>query len=120
VLQRSSSSSEPIISSSAIDWDAIIRDPRFARLHRKKQRFLAGLMGLAVVYYFLLPVGAAYFQDLFRIRVWGVINVALLFALSQFIVAWAIAWCYARRAGREFDPLAAQIATDFTHIAGEP
>ena len=96
----------------AVDWDAIIRDPRFQELHRRKSRFLWGLMALSVGYYFLLPIGAAWFQPLFRVRVWGVINVGLLFALSEFAVAWAIAWHYSRRAGREFDQLAAQIVAD--------
>ena len=71
-------------------------------------------MALSVAYYFLLPIGAAYFQDLFKVRVWGVVNVGLLFALSEFVVAWVIALLYSRRAGREFDQLAAQIAADFT------
>lgn len=93
----------------AIDWDAIIRDPRFQSLHRRKNRFLWGLMAVSVVYYFLLPIGAAYFQDIFRIRVWGVVNVGLLFALSEFAVAWIIAWVYSRKASRDFDVMAAQI-----------
>jgi uncharacterized membrane protein (DUF485 family) len=96
----------------AVDWDAIIRDPRFQQLHQRKSRFLWRLMALSVGYYFLLPIGAAWFQGLFRVRVWGVINVGLLFALSEFVVAWAIAWYYSRRAGREFDRLAALIAAD--------
>jgi len=96
-----------------VDWDALIRDPRFQRLHRRKTLFLWGLMALSVVYYFLLPIGAAYYQDMLRIRAWGVINVGLLFALSEFAVAWAIALYYSRRAGREFDQLAAEIAADF-------
>ena len=62
---------------SAIDWDAVIADPRFQSLHRKKQRFLTGLMVFSVAFYFLLPIGAAYFQDLFRVKVWGVVNVGL-------------------------------------------
>lgn len=96
-----------------IDWDAIIRDPRFQILHRKKLLFLWGLMIVSIGFYFLLPVGAGYFQDLFKVKVWGVINVGLLFALSEFIVAWAVAYIYSRRAGKEFDLLAAQIATQY-------
>ncbi|HLQ12437.1 MAG TPA: DUF485 domain-containing protein [Steroidobacteraceae bacterium] len=96
-----------------VDWDALIRDPRFQKLHRRKTRLLWSLMVVSVVYYFLLPIGAAYFQDFFRIRVWGVVNVGLLFALSEFVVAWLIALFYSRQAGREFDQLAAQIAADY-------
>jgi hypothetical protein len=59
-----------------IDWNAVIADPRFQTLHRKKQGFLTGLMVFSVAFYFLLPIGAAYFQDLFKVKVWGVINSA--------------------------------------------
>jgi uncharacterized membrane protein (DUF485 family) len=96
-----------------VDWDAIICDPRFQSLHRRKSVFLWGLMALSVGYYFLLPIGAAYFQEVFRIRVWGVVNVGLLFALSEFAVAWVIALIYSRKASQDFDRLAAQICAEF-------
>ena len=96
-----------------VDWDAIIRDPRFQSLHKRKSSFLYGLMALAVAYYFLLPIGAAYFQDLFKVRVWGVINVGLLFALSQFVVTWAIAIIYSRKASQDFDRMAAELSAEF-------
>jgi uncharacterized membrane protein (DUF485 family) len=95
-----------------MDWNAIVADPRFQALHRKKTVFLWGLMVFSVVYYFLLPIGAAYFQDLFRIKVFGPVNVGILFALSEFIVAWGIAFFYAYRANAEFDTAAAEIARD--------
>lgn len=101
-----------------MDWDAVIADPRFQALHRKKSAFLWGLMAFSVVYYFLLPIGAAYFQEIFRIRVWGPVNVGLLFALSEFVVAWGVAIYYSRRANAEFDTLAAEIAADYARRAG--
>ena len=97
------------------DWDAIANDARFQSLHRRKRAFLGGLMAFSVIYYFLLPIGAAYFQDLFKIRVWGVLNIGLLFALSEFAVAWFVAWLYAHKASRDFDQMAAQICADFAH-----
>ena len=96
-----------------VDWDAVIADPRFQALHKKKSTFLWGLMAFSVAYYFLLPIGAAYFQDLYKVKVWGVVNFGLLFALLQFIVAWAVAIFYSRRAGSEFDRLAREIAADY-------
>jgi uncharacterized membrane protein (DUF485 family) len=101
-----------------VDWDAVIADPRFQALHKKKSAFLWGLMAFSVAYYFLLPIGAAYFQDLFKIRVWGPINVGLLFALSQFIVAWGVAIYYSRKANAEFDRMAAEIADDVARAGG--
>ena len=94
------------------DWKAIVADPKFQKLHRTKTMVLWGLMVFSVVFYFLLPVGAAYFQDVFKIKVMGPVNVGILFALSEFVVAWAIAFYYARRANAEFDTAAAEIVRD--------
>lgn len=97
---------------SNINWAAIDNDPRFQALHKKKTTFLWSLMIISTVYYFLLPIGAAYYPDLFKIKVWGPINVGILFALSEFVVAWTIAAVYARRANRDFDAMAAEIVRD--------
>ena len=102
----------------AIDWKAIVADPRFQALHTKKTRFLWGLMVFSVAYYFLLPVSAAYFPALFGIKVWGPVNVGLLFALSEFLVAWGIAFHYSRRANAEFDTMAAELIRDAEKIGG--
>ena len=98
---------------SDIDWNAVIADPRFQALHRRKRSFLTGLMAFSVVFYFLLPIGAAYLQDLFRTKVWGVVNFGLLFALLQFVVAWSVAFYYSRVANRDFDRMARAIAADY-------
>ena len=98
-----------------INWAAIDNDPRFQRLHAKKVSFLTGLMVFSLFYYFLLPIGAAYFTDLFRIKVYGVVNVGILFALSQFIVAWGIAFYYTAKA-KKFDAMAAELVRDADKI----
>ena len=95
-----------------MNWAAIDADPRFQALHRKKTTFLWGLMIISVIYYFLLPIGAAYYQDLFKIKVWGVVNVGILFALSEFVVAWTIAFVYSKKANAEFDAMAQEIIND--------
>ena len=101
-----------------IDWNAVINDPRFQTLHRKKQGYLTGLMIFSVFFYFLLPIGAAYFQDLYKVKVWGVVNFGLLFALSEFVVAWGIAIYYSRVANRDFDRMAREIAADYEKKGG--
>ena len=100
------------MSTSNINWAAIDADPKFQALHRKKTFFLWGLMIFSTIYYFMLPIGAAYFQDLFKIKVWGVVNVGLLFALSEFVVAWTIAFAYAKKANNEFDAMTQEIIND--------
>jgi uncharacterized membrane protein (DUF485 family) len=98
-----------------LNWSAIEADPRFQELHAKKSMFLWGLMAFSVVYYFALPLGAAYMTDVFKIKVWGPINVGILFALSEFVVAWGIAFLYSRRAA-QFDAMAEEINRDAAKI----
>ncbi|MFA5170334.1 MAG: DUF485 domain-containing protein [Sulfuriferula sp.] len=100
----------------AMNWRAIDADPRFQALHRKKTFFLWSLMIFSIIYYFLLPVGAAYYTDIFKIKVWGPVNIGILFALSEFVVAWFIAVIYSRRANAEFDSMAQEIIDDAHNI----
>ncbi len=98
--------------SPSVDWRAVVADPRFQALHKKKTGFLWGLMVFSIVFYFLLPIGAAYFQDLYKVKVAGPVNVGLLFALSEFVVAWGIAFYYSHKANAEFDSASAEIVRD--------
>ena len=106
------------MASPTINWAAIDADPRFQALHDQKIRFLWGLMAFSIVYYFLLPIGAGYFPDLYKVKVWGPINVGLAFALSEFVVAWGIAWYYARTANKQFDEMSATLIRDADRIGG--
>ena len=102
----------------SIHWEAIEADPRFQALHKTKTRFLCCLMLLALLFYFTLPISAAYFQNIFKIKIWGVINIGILFALSQFLVAWLIAAIYAKRANTQFDAQAKALKDDAHNIRG--
>lgn len=104
------------VTAASIDWAAIDADPRFQLLHTRKVRFLMGLMVFSVAFYFLLPIGAAYFPALFRVKLWGPLNVGIAFALVQFVVAWGIAFYYSRRANREFDAMARELIRDAENI----
>ena len=100
------------MSNQNVNWAAIEANPKFQALKSKKTFFLWGLMVFSIIYYFMLPIGAAYYQDLFKVKVWGVINVGILFALSEFVVAWVIAFVYAKKANTEFDAAAQEIVND--------
>ena len=90
------------------NWDAIAASARFRELLRAKRRFVLPAMIFFVVYYFALPVLVGYARPLMERRVIGALNVAYLFALSQFAMAWIIAWLYVRAAAR-FDRTAREI-----------
>ncbi len=58
-----------------------------------------------IVYYFALPVAVGYARPFMEKRIWGAVNLAYLFALSQFFMAWIIAAIYIR-AATKFDKMA--------------
>ncbi len=53
-----------------------------------------------VIYYFALPVLVGFARPLMEVAVLGPVNIAYLFALSQFFMAWILAWLYMRAADR--------------------
>jgi uncharacterized membrane protein (DUF485 family) len=86
----------------AHDWTAIEATPAFRALVASKRRFIVPATVFFIVYYFALPVLVGYFPDAMSRDVVGKINVAYLFALSQFFMAWVVMALYVRRA-RGFD-----------------
>lgn len=77
-----------------MDWAAIEADPGFAALLRSKASFVVPATAFFMIYYFLLPIGVGWFPKLMETPVWGALNVAYLFALSQFLMAWILAFLY--------------------------
>jgi uncharacterized membrane protein (DUF485 family) len=82
------------------DWSRIAARPAFQALLKRKARFLVTASVFFVVYYFALPVLVGWFPELMKTEVVGKINLAYLFALSQFFMAWILAFVYVRKAAQ--------------------
>ncbi len=91
-----------------IDWEKLAASDRFRRLVAAKKRFIIPAMIFFIVYYFALPVLIGYARPFMEKRVLGPVNLAYLFALSQFFMAWIIAALYVRAAAR-FDKMAREV-----------
>jgi uncharacterized membrane protein (DUF485 family) len=78
----------------ATDWDAIAAETDFKNLLVSKARFIVPATLFFVVYYFTLPVLVGWFPKFMEQKVVGEVNLAYLFALSQFFMAWIIAFLY--------------------------
>jgi len=89
-------------------WERVSESDGFKDLMAAKARFIVPATIFFVVYYFALPILVGYAPELMSRRVIGVLNWAYLFALSQFFVAWIIAWLYVRAAAK-FDLMAKRI-----------
>lgn len=90
--------------SQPVDWSRVTQMPEFRAMVRAKLRFIIPAVIFFVVYYFALPVLVGYAPGLMSRRVIGVVNIAYLFALSQFFMAWVIAALYLRAAAK-FDKM---------------
>lgn len=90
------------------EWQRLEASPEFRQLLAEKRRYILPATMFFIVYYFALPVLVGYFPALMERRVVGKINLAYLFALSQFVMAWALMYLYVVRA-RRYDAMAASI-----------
>jgi uncharacterized membrane protein (DUF485 family) len=88
-------------------WDRIAESKEFKHLMATKRAFIVPAFIFFVVYYFALPVLVGYAPAFMSTKMLGV-NLAYLFALSQFFVAWIIAGLYVK-AANGFDLLAKDI-----------
>ena len=89
-------------------WDRVAAMDEFRSLLKARVKFVVPATIFFVVYYFALPISVGYFPHFMDKPVLGPVNLAYLFALSQFFMAWIIAWLYVR-AARKFDILSDQI-----------
>jgi uncharacterized membrane protein (DUF485 family) len=89
-------------------WDRVQEMDEFRLLLLAKKEFVIPTTVFFVVYYFALPVLVGYAPEFMSRKVLGPVNLAYLFALSQFFVAWGIAYAYVR-AARTFDKYGAHI-----------
>lgn len=75
-------------------WETIAASDDFRQLIKAKRRFIFPATTFFVLYYFALPYLVGYHPQLMQRKVWGEMNLAYLFALSQFFMAWALAAIY--------------------------
>jgi uncharacterized membrane protein (DUF485 family) len=90
------------------EWDTIAATQSFKDLMATKKIFIVPAFIFFVVYYFTLPVLVGYAPAFMAIKVIGNVNIAYLFALSQFFMAWIIAGLYVK-AANDFDRLSKDI-----------
>jgi uncharacterized membrane protein (DUF485 family) len=81
----------------------------FGELRRAHRSFAFPLTIGFIVWYLLYVLLSNYAGGFMGIKLFGNINVALVFGLAQFLTTFLIAWLYSRHATRSLDPKAAVI-----------
>src|ERR1700730_1688348 len=100
------------------ELEGIENHEEFKTLVRSRWRFVLPATVFFLIYYFLLPVLNGTQTDFMRQEVIGHINIAYLFALSQFVMAWLLAWLYIRKSNNVFDQLVARVIERAKQIKG--
>ena len=78
----------------------------FQELRRKFRRFVFPTTAFFLAWYFLYVLLSIFAPGFMGTKVFGNINIGLLFGLGQFVTTFAITIIYARWANSELDPLA--------------
>jgi uncharacterized membrane protein (DUF485 family) len=93
--------------------EAVGKDPEMVELERRHRRFVWPATAFFLIYYMSLNVLAGTSPDLMGTKLFGEFTFGYLFALSQFLMAFLVAWVYSRWAARRIDPLAADLREKF-------
>lgn len=99
-------------------YERIHSSPEFAELRSNYLRFVVPMTAGFMIWYLLYVVCSNWAPGLMGTKVFGNINIALLFGLLQFATTFGIAWVYARYSARQMDPIAARLLDDFEQEVG--
>jgi uncharacterized membrane protein (DUF485 family) len=89
--------------------EAVGKDPEMVELERRHSRFVWPATAFFLIYYLSLNILAGTSPDLMGTKLFGEFTFGYLFALSQFLMAFVVAWVYSRWAASRMDPLATDL-----------
>jgi uncharacterized membrane protein (DUF485 family) len=92
--------------SGKVGYEEVQASDEFAQLRARFRKFVFPVTGLFLAWYFLYVLLAAYAPAFMSTKVFGNVNIGLIFGLLQFVSTFAITMIYARWADRQFDPTA--------------
>ncbi len=94
------------------DWATIQQSAEFVELRRRLRVFVFPMTAAFLVWYLLYVLLSDYAHDFMGTKVFGNINIGLIFGLLQFVSTFVITSLYVRYADRKLDPLAEKIRHD--------
>jgi uncharacterized membrane protein (DUF485 family) len=99
-------------------YNRIARESEFVELRRRYGSFAFPATIAFMAWYLLYVVCANWARDFMNTKVFGNINIALVWGLLQFVSTFTIAYFYARHAKRSLDPLASELRDEFEQETG--
>ncbi|KUL42905.1 DUF485 domain-containing protein [Streptomyces regalis] len=93
------------------EFTEVQESAEFGELRRSYRSFAFPLTVAFIAWYLLYVLLSNYGGDFMGTKLFGNINVALVFGIAQFVTTFLIAWWYARHASAKLDPKAEAIKT---------
>jgi uncharacterized membrane protein (DUF485 family) len=106
------STSEQTRPESGPDWASIEQSADFAVLRRRLRGFVFPMTAAFLGWYLLYVLLSDYAKGFMTTKVFGNVNVGLLFGLLQFVSTFLITWLYVRHANKHLDPISEKIRSE--------
>ncbi|WP_035744913.1 DUF485 domain-containing protein [Haematomicrobium sanguinis] len=97
------------------DFQAIQQEPQFKELKRRYRSFAFPMAAAFLIWYFLYVLLADYAHEFMSTKLFGNINVGLVFGLLQFVTTFGITMWYVSYSNRKLDPLATEIREEIEY-----
>jgi uncharacterized membrane protein (DUF485 family) len=94
-------------------YDDLAARPEFAELRSRYRGFVIPATVAFLAWYALYVLMSMFAHDFMSTKVFGNINVALIFGLLQFATTFILAFVYSRFSNSRLDPLASQLADSY-------
>jgi uncharacterized membrane protein (DUF485 family) len=105
-------------SSSTDRYVAVQQSEEFGQLRKALRSFVFPMTVAFFLWYALYVLLSAYARGFMGVKLFGNINVALIFGLLQFVSTFLIAWFYSRYAAQKLDPIADKIRAELDQADG--
>lgn len=99
------------------EWIRVERTSAFQELTRGKKAFIVPATIFFMIFYFGLPVLAA-FTTVLNVKIVGSLTLAYVYALAQFAMTWILMHIYVSRANK-WDELVDRARSEVTSETGE-
>jgi uncharacterized membrane protein (DUF485 family) len=76
-------------------WSVIFQNPEFQAVARKRKKIVISLFLVSALFYFSIPLLTTMYPAVFRVRLFGSINLGLVYAILQYPIGGLIAYYYA-------------------------
>ena len=93
--------------------------PEFRELRKRYRAFAFPFTAAFLAWYLLYVLMSNWATDFMNTKLFGNINVALVFGLLQFVTTFGIAFLYSRHAAKQLDPLAAELQARYEQEVGK-